>query len=159
MGREATRAVSGGILTPSTGEGNGTPLQNSCLENPRDGGAWWAAVYGDTGSAPAHSACSLSAHTARALGCSAGNNQTPTKPCTPVSAPIVPLTLTSASAKASLPISAPAPHLYSCTPSLLLLSNLYSCTPSLLLHPNLCSCTPVSTLVILYTLISAPTSL
>ena len=28
------------------GEGNGTPLQYSCLENPRDGGAWWAAVYG-----------------------------------------------------------------------------------------------------------------
>ena len=26
------------------GEGNGTPLQYSCLENPRDGGAWWAAV-------------------------------------------------------------------------------------------------------------------
>ena len=29
-----------------TGEGNGNPLQCSCLENPRDGGAWWAAVYG-----------------------------------------------------------------------------------------------------------------
>jgi len=28
------------------GEGNGNPLQWSCLENPRDGGAWWAAVYG-----------------------------------------------------------------------------------------------------------------
>ena len=28
------------------GEGNGTPLQCSCLENPRDGGAWWAAVDG-----------------------------------------------------------------------------------------------------------------
>ena len=27
------------------GEGNGNPLQYSCLENPRDGGAWWAAVY------------------------------------------------------------------------------------------------------------------
>ena len=27
------------------GEGNGNPLQCSCLENPRDGGAWWAAVY------------------------------------------------------------------------------------------------------------------
>ena len=31
-----------------TGEGNGNPLQYSCLENPRDGGAWWAAVYGVT---------------------------------------------------------------------------------------------------------------
>ena len=28
------------------GEGNGNPLQCSCLENPRDGGPWWAAVYG-----------------------------------------------------------------------------------------------------------------
>ena len=28
------------------GEGNGTPLQFSCLENPMDGGAWWAAVHG-----------------------------------------------------------------------------------------------------------------
>ena len=30
------------------GEGNGNPLQCSSLENPRDGGAWWAAVYGVT---------------------------------------------------------------------------------------------------------------
>ena len=29
-----------------TGEGNGNPRQCSCLENPRDGGAWWAAIYG-----------------------------------------------------------------------------------------------------------------
>ena len=29
-----------------TGEGNGNPLQCSCLETPRDGGAWWAAIYG-----------------------------------------------------------------------------------------------------------------
>ena len=28
------------------GEGNGTPLQYSCLENPMDGGVWWAAVHG-----------------------------------------------------------------------------------------------------------------
>ena len=28
------------------GEGNGNPLQCSCLKNPRDGGAWWAAIYG-----------------------------------------------------------------------------------------------------------------
>ena len=28
------------------GEGNGNPLQRSCLENPRDGGAWWAALCG-----------------------------------------------------------------------------------------------------------------
>ena len=34
------------FLLSCTGEGNGTPLQCSCLENPKDGGAWWAAVYG-----------------------------------------------------------------------------------------------------------------
>ena len=32
------------------GEGNGTPLQYSCLGNPMDGGAWWAAVHGVSGS-------------------------------------------------------------------------------------------------------------
>ena len=31
-----------------TGEGNGTPLQDCCPENPMDGGAWWAAVHGVT---------------------------------------------------------------------------------------------------------------
>ena len=34
------------------GEGNGNPLQCSCLENPRDGGAWWAAIYGVAQSRP-----------------------------------------------------------------------------------------------------------
>ena len=33
-------------LMKSIGEGNGNPLQGFCLENPRDTGAWWAAVYG-----------------------------------------------------------------------------------------------------------------
>ena len=33
-------------LSKTHGEGNGTPLQYSCLENPMDGGAWWAAVHG-----------------------------------------------------------------------------------------------------------------
>ena len=33
-------------LGKSPGEGNGNPLQYSCLENPRDRGAWWAAIYG-----------------------------------------------------------------------------------------------------------------
>ena len=32
-------------LVQCCGEGNGTPLQYSCLENPMDGGAWWAAVH------------------------------------------------------------------------------------------------------------------
>ena len=34
------------LFTNSWNLGNGTPLQYSCLENPMDGGAWWAAVYG-----------------------------------------------------------------------------------------------------------------
>ena len=35
-------------LGRSTGEGNGNPLQHSCLENPMDRGAWWATVHGVT---------------------------------------------------------------------------------------------------------------
>ena len=38
--------VIGVIQFIGIGEGNGTPLQYSCLENPMDGGAWWAAVHG-----------------------------------------------------------------------------------------------------------------
>ena len=34
------------FLLSHIGEGNGNPLQCSCLENPRDRGAWWAAVHG-----------------------------------------------------------------------------------------------------------------
>ena len=34
------------FLLSCSGEGIGNPLQCSCLENPRDGGAWWATVYG-----------------------------------------------------------------------------------------------------------------
>ena len=41
-------ATSLSLFLSSTGEGNSNPLQCSCLENPRDGGAWWAAVYGVT---------------------------------------------------------------------------------------------------------------
>ena len=36
------------IVLRSINEGNGTPLQYSCLENPVDGGAWWATVHGVT---------------------------------------------------------------------------------------------------------------
>ena len=35
-----------GLVVRRYGEGNGTPLQYSCLENPMDGGTWWAAVHG-----------------------------------------------------------------------------------------------------------------
>ena len=49
-GKESTRNVGDLGLIPgfgrSPGGGHGTPLQYSCLENPRDGGAWWAAIYG-----------------------------------------------------------------------------------------------------------------
>ena len=34
------------MASEAPGEGNGTPLQYSCLENPMDAGAWWAAVHG-----------------------------------------------------------------------------------------------------------------
>ena len=34
------------VLGRSPGEGNGNPLQYSCMENPMDGGAWWATVHG-----------------------------------------------------------------------------------------------------------------
>ena len=34
------------VIVSISGEGNGTPLQYSCLENPMGGGAWWAAVHG-----------------------------------------------------------------------------------------------------------------
>ena len=40
------------------GEGNGNPLQRSCLEDPRDGGAWWAAVSGVAQSRTCHKRCS-----------------------------------------------------------------------------------------------------
>ena len=40
------RATPLSLSTPCTGEGHGTPLQCSCLQNPRDGGAWWAAGSG-----------------------------------------------------------------------------------------------------------------
>ena len=36
------------VANDKIGEGNGTPLQSSCLKNPMDGGAWWAAVHGVT---------------------------------------------------------------------------------------------------------------
>ena len=39
-------SIVGKLLCIIIGEGNGTPFQYSCLENPMDGGAWWAAVPG-----------------------------------------------------------------------------------------------------------------
>ena len=44
--RDTTKGLHFHFSLYCIGEGNGNPLQCSCLENPRDGGAWWAAVYG-----------------------------------------------------------------------------------------------------------------
>ena len=46
MGSDTTERPHFDFSLSCIGEGNGNPLQCSCLENPRDGGAWWAAVYG-----------------------------------------------------------------------------------------------------------------
>ena len=45
-GLEMTEGLHFHFSLSCIGEGNGNPLQCSCLENPRDGGAWWAAVSG-----------------------------------------------------------------------------------------------------------------
>ena len=47
-GSDTTERLHFHVSLSCIGEGNGTPLQCSCLENPRDGGAWWATVYGVT---------------------------------------------------------------------------------------------------------------
>ena len=46
FGSKMRALVIAGIYANASGEGNGTPLQYSCLENPMDGGAWWATVHG-----------------------------------------------------------------------------------------------------------------
>ena len=49
MGRGQTTQGRGLVFAKDDGgEGNGTPFQYSCLENPTDGGAWWAVVHGVT---------------------------------------------------------------------------------------------------------------
>ena len=52
MGSDMTERLPFHFSLSHTVEGNGNPLQCSCLENPRDGGAWWAAVYGVAESQP-----------------------------------------------------------------------------------------------------------
>ena len=47
-GSDTTERLHFHVSLSCIGEGNGNPLQCSCLENPRDGGAWWAAVSGVT---------------------------------------------------------------------------------------------------------------
>ena len=46
VGSDTTERLHFHFSLSCIGEGNGNPLQYSCLENPRDGGAWWAAVSG-----------------------------------------------------------------------------------------------------------------
>ena len=46
LGSDTTERLHFHFSLSCIGEGNGNPLQCSCLENPRDSGAWWAAVYG-----------------------------------------------------------------------------------------------------------------
>ena len=48
VGHDWATSFSLSLSLSCIGEGNGNPLQCSCLENPRDAGAWWAAVYGVT---------------------------------------------------------------------------------------------------------------
>ena len=59
------------------GEGNGNPLQCSCLENPRDGGAWWAAVHGVAQSQTRLKRLSSSSYTLPALDSLCKWNHTP----------------------------------------------------------------------------------
>ena len=54
------------------GEGNGNPLQCSCLENPMDGGAWWAAVYGVAQSRTRLKRLSSSSSSGNISGCQNG---------------------------------------------------------------------------------------
>ena len=46
VGSDMTERLHFHFSLSCTGEGNGNPLQYSCLENPMDEGAWWAALYG-----------------------------------------------------------------------------------------------------------------
>ena len=56
-------------------EGNGNPLQRSCLENPRDGGAWWAAVYGVAQSRTRLKQLSSSSSSSSILLCGLGHSR------------------------------------------------------------------------------------
>ena len=58
------------------GEGDGNPLQCSCLENPRDGGAWWAAIYGVTQSRTGLQRLSSSSASGKEPTCHAGDIET-----------------------------------------------------------------------------------
>ena len=71
---ETTERLHFHVSLSCIGEGNGNPLQCSCLENPRGGGAWWAAVYG-----VAQSQTRLKRQAAAAAAAAAGVAATVTK--------------------------------------------------------------------------------
>ena len=64
-------------INPSVGDGSGTPLQYSCLENAMDGGAWWAAVQGVARSWTRLSDFTLTFHFHFSLSCIAEGNGIP----------------------------------------------------------------------------------
>ena len=66
------------------GEGNGSPLQRSCLENPRVRGAWWAAIYGVAQSRTRLKRLSSSSSSIPQIRLSSGS----TTPCGPCSEPL-----------------------------------------------------------------------
>ena len=63
------------FLLSCIGEGNGNPLQCSCLENPRDGEAWWAALYGVTQSWTRLKRLSSSSNSSSSASCSPSPRQ------------------------------------------------------------------------------------
>ena len=68
------------LLLPFYREGNGTPLQNSCLENPTDGGAWWAAVHGVAKSRAQLRDFTFTFHFHFSLSCIGKGNGNPPRP-------------------------------------------------------------------------------
>ena len=76
-----TVGVGGGREDPEGGDiciliADGNPLQCSCLENPRDGGAWWAAVYGVAQSRTRLKQLSSSSSIADSHSCTTETNET-----------------------------------------------------------------------------------
>ena len=89
------------------GEGNGNPLQGSCLENPRDGGAWWASVHGVTQSRTQLKW--LSSSSSSSLHCfpfgECWSKSVCVCVCVCVCVPVIPVTVTSKRHLSFLPLS------------------------------------------------------
>ena len=104
------------------GEGNGNPLQCSCLENPRDGGAWWAAVYGVAQSRTRLKRCSSSSSSKLSSSVqSLSRVQFFATPRTPVCQASLSITNSRSPPKPmSIVLVMPSNHLILCRPLLLL---------------------------------------